>query len=606
MVNSMDEQNQHRKRIFLLLVIYRWASLLPALWFLFQPPTSINWVFLPEMIFGIAALNIALITLFFVSLNRLVHAHPWLLTVDLFFSAGLVVVSGTAQSPYYLYALSPVLAGAFFFQVRGGAAAAGILSGLYLLGAIVFPVPQETAVVSNALITQLAGVWLTAVLFGYTSLLLERLRSVGEAQKKLSDDISRQYEELAAANHQLKILHELTVLLQSAPDVSAVQQRVLEAVTGELGFSRAVIGLVDPVSGKLGGWHARPDRTPLPDEVRPAEIRPAEILSAEILPEEILPEEILPEEILPLPLEPESGALAQAVLANRQQHFRNGTPLSSHKALNALVGEGEFLILPFWLREHPVGVLLVSLENTPENIPEEKITVLKLVASQAAVAIGTTMMCIDRARQLAIEQERNRIARDMHDTIAQSLFGFAFSLDACREMLPENVEQVKAELGELVNSANQVRSQVRRSIFDLWPSSLTLERFQVDLQSHASQCGQNRKFQVQFQTSGDFERLPPAMRRNLYRVTQEAVANTIHHAGVETVQVSLAVESQEVALRIIDQGKGFDPQKALARSYNREHFGLHGIQERIQAMSGACQFQSHPGEGTQILIRVPL
>lgn len=297
--------------------------------------------------------------------------------------------------------------------------------------------------------------------------------------------------------------------------------------------------------------------------------------------------------------------MAQAILLNQPLTFQNRTPLSSNEALNTLVGNGETLLLPFWLREHPVGVLLVSLENTAE-ITEEKITVLKLVASQAAVAMGTTMMCIDRARQLAIEQERNRIARDMHDTIAQSLFGIAFSLDACQEMLPYNVEQVKAELGELVQTANQVRNQVRRSIFDLWPTHLTLEQFQADLQSYATQCEQTRPFHVDFQSSGDFERLPSAMRRNLYRITQEAVANAIHHAGVDSARVTIDVAPQEVSLHIQDQGKGFDPKKALARSYNREHFGLHGIQERIHGMGGNCQFQSRPGEGTQILIKIPL
>ncbi|NUM45655.1 MAG: GAF domain-containing sensor histidine kinase [Anaerolineales bacterium] len=362
--------------------------------------------------------------------------------------------------------------------------------------------------------------------------------------------------------------------------MDTVQQRVLEAVTDELGFPRAAIGLIAPLTEKLGGWHLSPARPPYPDAISPAEIRP-------------------------LTLEPDQSPLAQAILLNQPLTFQNRTPLSSNEALNTLVGNGETLLLPFWLREHPVGVLLVSLENTAE-ITEEKITVLKLVASQAAVAMGTTMMCIDRARQLAIEQERNRIARDMHDTIAQSLFGIAFSLDACQEMLPYNVEQVKAELGELVQTANQVRNQVRRSIFDLWPTHLTLEQFQADLQSYATQCEQTRPFHVDFQSSGDFERLPSAMRRNLYRITQEAVANAIHHAGVDSARVTIDVAPQEVSLHIQDQGKGFDPKKALARSYNREHFGLHGIQERIHGMGGNCQFQSRPGEGTQILIKIPL
>jgi signal transduction histidine kinase len=102
----------------------------------------------------------------------------------------------------------------------------------------------------------------------------------------------------------------------------------------------------------------------------------------------------------------------------------------------------------------------------------ERESTLMTVANQAALALGTTILCIDRARRLAVETERNRIARDIHDTVVQSLFGVVYSLDACINMLPARAEEVRNELIELRSLATSAHDEVRRSIFDLWPSAL--------------------------------------------------------------------------------------------------------------------------------------
>jgi signal transduction histidine kinase len=108
-----------------------------------------------------------------------------------------------------------------------------------------------------------------------------------------------------------------------------------------------------------------------------------------------------------------------------------------------------------------------------DGISAEREATLTTVANQAALALGTTILCIDRARRLAVEQERNRIARDIHDTVAQSLFGIVYSLEACINMLPGQADSVRDELIELRALASGAHDEVRRSIFDMWPSSLT-------------------------------------------------------------------------------------------------------------------------------------
>jgi signal transduction histidine kinase len=564
------------RRVFQILVAYRWASLLPALW-LFQtnadialPPIT------PWAVLAMAAGATLSITIFQRLLNRLLVERPLLLGLDLIFVAGLLAASGGMHSPYYLYALSPLLAGAFFFQIRGAVLAVATFTPLYLLALTLSQRLFLTPVMPQTLLTQLAGIWLISGLFAYSSVLLRRLQQAHAALTEIRDDLTRQNTELASAHRQLEVIHDLTVSLQAAPDVQSVQQQVLQAITKDLGIRRVIVGLVNPITQQLGNWHAHPTA----DDAPPVE--------------------------RPLTLALDEGPLVQGLLERRSPWWSDGAALTREQSLNTWLDAGPWFIVPLVLREHPVGVILVQVETGPDEVADDRLAILTPVASQAAVALGTTMLCIDRARRLAVEQERNRIARDIHDTVAQSLFGVVFTLEACIKLLPTEVENVQHELVELRDLASRVRNQVRRSIFDIWPSELTLDRYMLDLRKYMAQWSHPQRFQVEFNVGGNFDGLSPAIRRGLYRVTQEALTNSAHHAGVDTARVCLRVEANQVYLNIQDRGLGFDPDMVLAREHNRERFGLLGIQERIHLLGGECKILSRSGQGTQVLVRVPL
>ena len=169
----------------------------------------------------------------------------------------LLAFTGGAASPYILFALSPLLAGAFFFQLRGALAAAAVFTPLYFLAlglAQDHGIPPAPALV----ILQLAGIWLVTLLFSFPALLLDQLRHAHDELGAARDDLAHQNQELSTTHRQLKIVHDLTLLLQAAPDILSVQERVLAVVTSELGFPRAVLGLVDPSLGLVGGWRMSP------------------------------------------------------------------------------------------------------------------------------------------------------------------------------------------------------------------------------------------------------------------------------------------------------------------------------------------------------------
>jgi len=559
----------HPNRVLSFLVVFRWASLIPALLTL-SAGNQPHQLLPPVLVFGVALLANLFISLANRQLNQLVIDHPALISVDLVFSAGILATSGGAHSPYYLYALSPLLAGAFFFQTRGALIASMVFTPLYSIGSYLNS--QAAAVQTDLIVltTQLAGIWLIPILFAYPAILLKDINQAREELSTARDELAQKHENLENAHRQLEIIHDLTVLLQAAPDLISVQERVLGAVTTDLGFSKAVVAMVDPAREEIGGWLVYP-----PDESFP--------------------------QIDTLPLKSENGEVIKALLS-RSIFTSNNQTLIQDSQLDHWLNQNKWFVVPLYLREHPVGILLVE----ESGLTNERQNTLMTVANQAALALGTTILCIDRARRLAVETERNRIARDIHDTVAQSLFGIVYSLDACITMLPQQAADVKKELIELRSLANSAHDEVRRSIFDLWPSALNIELFMADLTNYVSSCCRPRSFSIIFSNNGDFNSLSSGMRRTVYRMAQEALANSARHSGVQSARLCLTVTDDEVYLVVSDDGKGFDPLIALSRSQNREHFGLHGIQERARAMGGDCEIVSQPNTGARVMINLPI
>ncbi|MBK9781776.1 MAG: hypothetical protein IPP55_17285 [Anaerolineales bacterium] len=253
MINKIETIFQSN-RVFIFLVIFRWASLIPALLTLNETNTLLP----PLLVFILALAVNGVVSFFNRPLNKLVIDSPILLGADLLFSAFILAVSGGSHSPYYLYALSPLLAGALFFQVRGALMASLIFMPLYILANLFSQTPSDNIVLAS----QLAGIWMLPLLFAYPSTLLK--------------SVNQTTAELSAAHRQLEILHDLTVLLQAAPDLISVQERVLGAVVTDLGFSKAVVAMVDPSREEIGGWlvyppdDSFPQTKPLPSNLKTA------------------------------------------------------------------------------------------------------------------------------------------------------------------------------------------------------------------------------------------------------------------------------------------------------------------------------------------------
>lgn len=556
--NSSLEATPQPRQIFSLLIGYRWLSLIPPLAiFIFTNERALLFALL------FAASTNVLITIFHQQLNRTLQSQPYILLADLLLMAGLITWSSPWGASFYLYALNPLLIAAFFFGLRGAMSATTLFIPLYLI-TLWIGGTLNTAVNWLLLITAVVGAYLISGTFGYASTLFSKLQT---AQSRLTQ-----------THRDLGLLHELTLALQKAADVEAMQEIILEMITTKLGFRRAVMALVDEETAVLTGWVGR--------------LREGSILTTKELSH--------PTQI---PLSPEGGLVAQAVLEQRICQAPEG-PCTKDNWLNTHFGMSGCRIFPMLLPERPIGVLLVDARQMPDI--EERLPLLESVAGQTAVAVGSMMTRLERARQTAVHEERIRIAQDLHDTVSQALFGIVFTLDGSLKLLPDQPDVVIPELERALTSANAVRSEIRHTILDIWPTTLTAERFTADLRQYAANVCHFNGTELIFDVRGQFKSLSPLARRSLYRISQEALNNIAHHAQARQARVCVNVENGRAQLAVRDDGQGFQPQDTLNKTFNHDHFGLSGMVKRAKSLGGECHIFSQPGAGTSIVVDIPV
>ncbi len=551
------------RTVFLFLLGYRWLSLLPpllALGLAFETNPQSGWIFLTAL-----ADNL-LLTLYYPRINRLVIHFPSVFVIDLVVVAWFVSLTGSASSPYYLYALSPLLAAAFFFQMRGALLTALTLTVFY--GLILIPTLTATELLH--VLTQIISFFLIAMLFGYASILMERIRR----DRAL---LARNNATLERTNRELESIHKLALMMQSsAVDVADVQEIVLSTITNAMGFERATLALADPERNMLTGWLAyRREES--------AQGSAGLFHTTEI------------------PLRADAGALARATLERTAAHVVDGLAPTNDPEMNQRLGFKQYVILPLYMRDHPVGVLVVDNPSGGAPISPESIRSLESVAEHAAIALGSTKLCIERAQRLAVEEERNRIAMEIHDTASQSLFGIVYTLDGCIKRLPEQATQVQNELVTLRDIAARTLSDLRGSVFDIWGGALTEIDFKQELAVYLQKLRPPPALVVEIQVKGTFNDLALNVRKNILRIAQEGLANIVKHSGATHAAIMLDAQSQPPRLVIEDNGSGFQAHEAGA---THTGFGLTSIRERAHAIGGEVRIQSRLNQGTRIEVQL--
>lgn len=202
------------------------------------------------------------------------------------------------------------------------------------------------------------------------------------------------------------------------------------------------------------------------------------------------------------------------------------------------------------------------------------------------------------------EEERTRLARELHDDTAQALIALAQQVEMAQKTLIRDPARAAERLVQVREMLAETLAGVRRFSRDLRPIYLEDLGFLPAVQMLVREAGQQQNLQVECTTSGMVQRLPPDLELAAYRIVQEALNNVLRHAQASTLRVEIRFEDESLALTVRDNGQGFQPPDlpdALARS---GHFGLMGIQERALLYGGMLAIRSMPGEGTEIEVRL--
>jgi signal transduction histidine kinase len=229
----------------------------------------------------------------------------------------------------------------------------------------------------------------------------------------------------------------------------------------------------------------------------------------------------------------------------------------------------------------------------------EELSLLAAIGQQIGVAVENARL-YEQAQQLAVMKERNRLARDLHDSVTQALYGVALYAEAAaRQLQVGQTDLVGAHLSEIRGTAQESLREMRLLIFELRPPILKQEGLVAALQSRLEAVEGRVGLETEFEAQID-GRLSPDVEEGLYRIAQEALNNALKHAHASRVAVRLCGNGQGIVLEIIDNGCGFDPH------VTREHggFGLQGMEERAVRLGGLLTVQSRPGQGTKLRVEV--
>ncbi|HEX5226731.1 MAG TPA: two-component regulator propeller domain-containing protein [Bryobacteraceae bacterium] len=209
-----------------------------------------------------------------------------------------------------------------------------------------------------------------------------------------------------------------------------------------------------------------------------------------------------------------------------------------------------------------------------------------------------------RLRFAAVLKERLRLAREIHDTLAQAFVGISSQLDALETCLPEHLRPAHIYLDLARRMAQHSLTEARRSVMDLRSAALSDRDLAAALQSNARHWAAGGDVNVEVHVDGGFEDLPEEMEHNLLRIAQEAITNASKHAQATKIEVKLERTERTLNLTVIDDGCGFQIDDAFATMGG--HFGLIGIRERAERIGGELRLESRPDAGTEVEISVPL
>lgn len=376
-------------------------------------------------------------------------------------------------------------------------------------------------------------------------------------------------ERLEHRNRELRILYSISEALNRATDVHTSLETTLTLVAELLGLRSAWVWLLD------------------------AEERPYLAASRHLPP--FLQEPSRMEGWLCLCL--------RTYLEGDMEGAANVNVLECSRLRNATSGsEGlrYHASIPLYLGEKRVGVMNVAGPNWRRLSPSD-LQLLHTIGNQVAVAVERSRLSEESARTARL-QERNRLAREIHDTLAQDLAAISLQLETADVLFSSRPEQAHERVQTALELAREGLGEARRSVQDLRAAQLEGRTLAEALQELATHFGHQTGVETCVEVQTPLPDLAADTEAALYRIVQESLTNVHKHSGARSARVTLEVIDGTLYLHILDDGKGFVHDSPGASS----RFGLIGMRERARLLGGDLSVESAEGEGVRVTVQLPV
>ncbi len=276
-----------------------------------------------------------------------------------------------------------------------------------------------------------------------------------------------------------------------------------------------------------------------------------------------------------------------------------------------------FASVPLVSKNKVLGVMNIA-SHTLRRFEPEDVQLLSSISNQIAVAIENVRL-YDELREregrrgdllrLVIstqEEERRRIARELHDETSQALTSLSLELGAVAGSLPPGADEAEAKLKGIQSIVTRTLDEIHKVIFELRPTLLDDLGLIPAIKWHAENYLEKAGVKVHLESAGQERRLPIEIETAVFRIIQEATTNIIRHAHAHSASISLEFAASSVAAHIEDDGRGFDLNNVVSAAGGKRGLGLLSMKERIEHLGGILRIQSWPDKGTQIDIEVPI
>lgn len=271
-------------------------------------------------------------------------------------------------------------------------------------------------------------------------------------------------------------------------------------------------------------------------------------------------------------------------------------------SLLSFVAFDYFFVIPFYTFIIPRAADLLTLVVLLATavITGQLASALRRRAEQAQQREREIRLLYEKAQQLAALQERQRLARELHDSVSQALYGISLGAHTARESLESDPEQAAISIDYVLSLTHAGLAEMRALLFELRPESLETEGLVAALNKQVAVLRTRYQLAVEAQLGAEPD-IPLEQKQALYRIAQEALHNIVKHARATSVVLRLAQQSDTLLLTVRDDGRGFDPAAPFPG-----HLGLHSMSERAAKIDASFTIKSAPGQGACIETRITL